>query len=1379
MSSTSADESAGSTENLARLVPPENNTVNTTQESSSVPTVNRQVVEGQREANPSTMAGVVGNIGPFDDTVEQWSAYTERFEFFVLANGISAEKKVATFLTVMGAKTFNVFRALIQPKKPGEFTYDNIVKTLSEHFSPKPLMIAERFRFYKRNQEEGETVTMFVAALRKLAEHCEFTEDTLKDAIRDRLVCGLRSEAAQRKLLTVENLTLTKAIEISVSMELAAKEAQQLSASTAKVLKIAGAEDSSPTRPCYRCGQPGHSAAECWCKDLDCHACGKKGHVEKACRGKKKGTQSTQKNTYKYKRAATHKKKVHVMEKENSASESTDDELPLHILSLPGGSDSYWTTPLLEGNPVRMEIDTGAAVSLVSETVYKEHLHHLPIQRARVVLKTYTGETVAVKGLVKVKVELNGQCVKLPLYVVRGNYPSLLGRAWMDKVRIDWPTVRMLSQGETALEAVLKKHSELFTDGLGHMKGITAKLTIKPGSTPRFIKARPVPYALRPKVEKELDNLVNSGVLEPVAISDWATPIVPVLKKNGSLRICGDFKVTVNPALQNEHYPLPLIEDLFAGLANGKQFSKIDLNQAYLQMPVDPESKELLTVSTHKGLFRYRRLAFGITSAPALFQKAMDQILAGLPGVQCYLDDILITGRDNADHLHNLDMTLQRLREYGLKVRKEKCEFFQSSIEYLGHVIDGKGLHKAPSKTKAILEAPAPQNVNQLRSYLGLLNYYGRFIPNLSTLLKPLHELLRQGKKWEWSETCQLAFANSKKALLNSEVLTHFDPALPLQLACDASPYGVGAVVSHIMPDGTDKPIAFASKTLNKAECNYAQIEREALSIVFGIRKFHQYLFGRRFTLLTDHKPLTALLGPHAGIPPLAASRMQRWALLLSGHDYDIKYRRSELHGNADGLSRLPLPVARPMTRQNDIFYFQQVSDTPVTAKQVRHATRNDPVLSAVMEAITKGRRISNTADSKPYLARQQELSAQSGCLLWGRRVVIPPSLQSPMLKQLHVGHCGIVRMKELARSYFWWPGLDKQIEDNAGRCTTCQPGRNAPQPAPVHPWEWPAEPWQRIHIDFAGPFEDRMFLVVVDAHSKWPDVAIMRSTTTGKTIERLEEMFSRYGIPEQLVSDNGPQLVSEEMEAFLKMNGIQHIKSAPYHPSTNGLAERFVQTLKHSLKASVSQGSLHQRLHSFLLTYRNTPHSTTKASPAELLLKRALRTQLDCIRPPSRGQIVQSSQQEQSRRRSGTPRSFHIGDPVLARNYLRGPKWVPAVIVAITGPLSYQVRTNNDAVWRRHTDQLLARKGPASEPTGSPAPDITGQADPVEGLAASDTLPATLQEDNATDQVPEPPPTAEAAPPPPPSSSPPSPVNHHSHRYPTRERRPPDRLDL
>lgn len=292
------------------------------------------------------------------------------------------------------------------------------------------------------------------------------------------------------------------------------------------------------------------------------------------------------------------------------------------------------------------------------------------------------------------------------------------------------------------------------------------------------------------------------------------------MKKDGTPRICGDFKVTVNPVLTAEQYPLPLINDLFSGLAGGQKFSKIDLCQAYLQMHVDPESQELLTIVTYKGLCRHWRLPFGITSAPALFQTAVDQILSGLPTVQCYLDDLLITGPDEQSHLRNLDATLQRLEEYGLKVRKDKCEFFKPSLEHLGHVIESSGLHKAPSKVKVIVEAPSPKNVNQLRSFLGLLIYYARFVPNLANKLKPLHELLNKTKSWNWTNKCEAAFKEVKTTLSRSEALTHFDPALLLQLACDASPYGVGAVVSHIMPSGEERPIAFASRTLSKAESN-------------------------------------------------------------------------------------------------------------------------------------------------------------------------------------------------------------------------------------------------------------------------------------------------------------------------------------------------------------------------------------------------------------------------------------------------------------------------------------------------------------------------------------------------------------------------------
>ncbi|KAL0198627.1 hypothetical protein M9458_007167 [Cirrhinus mrigala] len=404
----------------------------------------------------------------------------------------------------------------------------------------------------------------------------------------------------------------------------------------------------------------------------------------------------------------------------------------------------------------------------------------------------------------------------------------------------------------------------------------------------------------------------------------------------------------------------------------------------------------------------------------------------------------------------------------------------------------------------------------------------------------------------------------------------------------------------------------------------------------------------------------------------------------------------------------------------------------------------------------------------------------QSGCLLWGYRVVIPPPLRNLLLKELHAGHAGVVRMKEMARSYFWWPGIDAEIEEEARGCPDCQNVRNMPQIAPLNPWDFPEEPWQRIHIDFAGPMESHMFLVVVDAHSKWPEVAVMNSTSSEKTIEELRSVFSRFGIPQQLVSDNGPQFVSEEFQSFLRLNGIQHIRSAPYHPSTNGLAERFIQTLKKALKTSQGKGSLNQRLNTFLLSYRNTPHAVTKVSPAAALLKRQLRSRLDLLRPTGTKQIVLSQQQKQVERRCKAKfRSFNRGDSVLARNNGKGAKWVPATILAQTGPVSYIVETKGNQTWRRHVDQLLSSAisgdGPcdleAQQQRGShinPGKDVVPEilptppsTEPRVSVPSENTCPTPAIPVTVTDTLVKTPPV--------------SPL----HRYPTRVRKQPQRLDL
>ena len=330
------------------------------------------------------------------------------------------------------------------------------------------------------------------------------------------------------------------------------------------------------------------------------------------------------------------------------------------------------------------------------------------------------------RGSVRVPVEHNGQNQTLPLIVTEGEGPSLIGRDWLATLRLDWQVILTVEQN-LSLKQVLDKHSSVFREGLGKLRDVEAKVYIAQNERPRFRKPYQVSFALRQKVEEELERLPALGVIQPVQFSDWAAPIVPIMKSDGHVRICGDYKVTVNQAAKLEKYPLPHIEELFASLAGGKLITTLDLSHAYLQVPLDKHSRHFVTINTHKGLFEYKRLPFGVASAPSIFQRVMENLLQGIQGVCVYIDDILITGSSESEHLRNLAEVLSRLESAGMRLKKEKCAFLLPSVSYLGHVISAEGLKTAQSKVQAIVDAPEPQNVGELRSFLGMVTYYGKF----------------------------------------------------------------------------------------------------------------------------------------------------------------------------------------------------------------------------------------------------------------------------------------------------------------------------------------------------------------------------------------------------------------------------------------------------------------------------------------------------------------------------------------------------------------------------------------------------------------------------------------------------------------------------
>ncbi|VDL65828.1 unnamed protein product [Nippostrongylus brasiliensis] len=593
------------------------------------------------------------------------------------------------------------------------------------------------------------------------------------------------------------------------------------------------------------------------------------------------------------------------------------------------------------------------------------------------------------------------------------------------------------------------------------------------------------------------------GIITPVTHSEWAAIIVYRRKANGKLRVCADFSIGLNKALQSFDYPLPVPEDIFASLNGGTVFSQIYLSDAYLQIELS---------------------------------QIMNKKLSGLRGVATYLDDILVCGRTELEHKENLLALSGRIEEYGFKLRLKKCFFSKLEIRYLGFIVDRNGRRPNPEKIDAIRNKLEPKSVSQSRAFLGMVTYYSAFTPTIKNLRGSLDALSKKDVRWDWSSQHRNVFERLKSALSSGLNPAHYDPRQKIVVAADACDYGIEGVISHRYPDGSEKPSAHASRSLTSAEKNYSQIEKEAFALVFTVKKFHNYVFGRRFLLLTDHRPLLAILGDKKGVPIYSANRLMRWATTLLGYDFDIEYVNTAKFGQADGLST-------HRSEEEDIVIAVVESDVsstlrdcirklPVTHEDVEVCTERDPVLKKVKACVRTGRWVKGDSKLIPYYNRKETLSVVGNCIMTGER-----------------------------------PNIDKDCEDVVKTCTNCQENAKSPVKVPLETWPTPTHAWERIHVDFAGPMHDRYYMVVVDAFSKWPEMVEKRSISAGETVKVLKGLFARYGFPQSIVSDNGTQFVFELFRKMCDEGGIAHIRTATYHPQSNGQANRFVDTLKRGIK--------------------------------------------------------------------------------------------------------------------------------------------------------------------------------------------------------------------
>ena len=692
-------------------------------------------------------------LGKLDEYVaekETFTNYVERVEQFFEANAIAVGKQKAVFLATCGASTYETLKNLCLPNEVKDVSFSEIIQKLTTHYTPEPLLIYERYIFGKRTRKYEEKVADFAVDLKRLSSTCKF-DAFLDQALCMQFVVGLNMPKVQSRLMQERTLAFDDAVKIAIAESSAVASCANIDTmrgggsaedgTVHRVFSKGRGKAQSHSKVCWRCGNSGHSPDNCRFRTVVCHQCKRIGHIKKRCDAvaewRRAADRAKSSKTNSKASAAVHRVRDRTG---HDLTAGEDDGRPYVInhMDVSSGNDDADKTGRIratsdnrdgrkqfdvsvdiDGKRVIFEIDTAASLSVVGERIYRSQLAKFPLRPTKVSLRAYNGESIRLLGEIQVPVLYAGRRVTLPLIVVRGDKPALFGRNWLGTIRLDWGRIFAVKTNH-ALDSLLTEFATVFSDDPGEIKGFEANIQVADDAQPIFRKAYQVPFAIRDKVKAQLQAGIDKGLFSPVKSSEWASPQVTVVKQSGDFRLCGDYKVTVNQVLDGDQYPLPSAQDLFAQLSGARYFSKIDLTDAFQQLKLSERSKALLTLNTLVGLLECERLPFGIKTAPQIFQRVMDEMLKDVDGVMCYIDDIMICTKTEAEHYDVLRQVFLRLQKHNVRARLNKCCFLQRSIDYLGHTIDCEGVHPTQGKIEALLHAPVPTSVTELQSFLGI-----------------------------------------------------------------------------------------------------------------------------------------------------------------------------------------------------------------------------------------------------------------------------------------------------------------------------------------------------------------------------------------------------------------------------------------------------------------------------------------------------------------------------------------------------------------------------------------------------------------------------------------------------------------------------------
>lgn len=1127
-------------------------------------------------------------------TIESWF---ERFSLYVTTNDkITTTNKVAFLLTLMGKDAYNLLKDLAFPTLPKDLKVNDIEEYLVNHMRPRNYEVHERALFNSLIRRSNQPIKDFILSLQKQAMKCNFGSE-LTTHLRDRLVAGINDDNIKRKMLSDARLTFESAKGIAIahtSIDSAVRAEHDdkpvLAAFHKKRVNHVSSAAKSTFSPsnrsgnrisnfskdskgfCYSCGSKDHMRNACKFRNATCHTCKKLGHIQRVCRSK----------------SNTGSGMTHLVSDSNAGDSNADFCLSIsdakHIKRSCEVSDS-------EGSrQVEFIFDTGSPHSFICiDDVQPFKVKIVPTSET---VKGITGHKLDLYGEVHLRV--NGVDTRLLVC----DQLNILG---VQEIMSMHPEIgETLFHGFVSGDSSISNQIELASNCKGGIDIAPVHID-HDNREPKFFKSRPIPFGLREPVMKILDKWVADGIAVKVESSRWATPIVTPLKSNGQPRVCGDYRVTVNPILRHHAPTTPEPEDLFAKLNNAAVFSKVDLENAFLQIPLDVESQELTTLITPFGLYSMRFLPFGWHVSSSVFQAVMDDIIKDLPNVVSYQDDLLVYASDEKEHDVALARLLERLIKYNVRINKGKSVFRMKEITYLGYMISSKGIQPDPEKFNPILSAADPKTQHELHSILGCLQYYSRFSPDFARIAAGLFDLCRKGSEFNWEKHHSEALRHLKEEIFSKKLKPFSMVAKTTRLICDASEHAIGGMIEQ---EGS--PVICVSRKLSASEVGYSQTQKEALAIHWCVKRLHKFLCGHHFTIVTDHRSLIHIFDPRGSISKGTSNMLQRWSWRLSSYDYDVEFQRGVSIPQADFLSRF---AKSDDSSSTNVLFTQPL---PIGAASISRETKR--CYGPILAAIRRGWSAKAKRQFRQFYVNREELSVTiEGHLAFRELIVIPPCLRRQMMQHLHIGHVGVEKMRSLARLLCWWPTINSDIQNFSKQCIDCITKVGS---SPSNWSAWPAtyEKNQRLHMDYAGPFLSRYYcLVIIDSYSKWPEVFLTEKADSSFTERCLRSYFSREGTPQTIVSDNGTHFTERNLNQWLSSLNIIHLFSAPRHPKSNGLAENFIKTLKQAISSELKGmrecRELERFILNFLFQYRNAEHSTTRQRPSVLFRGHALKS--------------------------------------------------------------------------------------------------------------------------------------------------------------------------